>query len=153
MKKHEIYVEITTEKERLKAIEILKKSGESIYARCSLKEKNNFGKLTMYHDGEWICSCNLSAKKTEITLSQLEEMLMPKSEMKQQTAVEWLVANIDWQLLKNTSLHYEMIVNKAKEMERKEKIKHQLFIGKVYEIIGFKKTVELLRECNETFNQ
>jgi hypothetical protein len=71
--------------------------------------------------------------------------------MKRQTAVEWLVANIDWQLLKNTSLHYEMIVNKAKEMERKEKIKHQLFIGKVYEIIGFKKTVELLKECNETF--
>ena len=38
--------------------------------------------------------------------------------MSKQTAVEWLVANIDWQLLKNTSLHYEMIVNKAKEMER-----------------------------------
>jgi hypothetical protein len=40
--------------------------------------------------------------------------------MKKQTAVEWLVANIDWQLLKNTSLHYEMIVNKAKEMEREQ---------------------------------
>jgi hypothetical protein len=41
--------------------------------------------------------------------------------MKKQTAVEWLVANIDWQLLKNTSLHYEMIVNKAKEMEREQR--------------------------------
>jgi predicted secreted protein len=40
--------------------------------------------------------------------------------MKKQTAVEWLIANIDWQLLKNTSLHYEMIVNKAKEMEREQ---------------------------------
>jgi hypothetical protein len=39
MKKHEIYVEITNEKERLRAIEILKKSGEMIYARCSLKKK------------------------------------------------------------------------------------------------------------------
>jgi hypothetical protein len=43
--------------------------------------------------------------------------------MKKQTAVEWLVANIDWQLLKNTSTHYEMIVNKAKEMEREQIIK------------------------------
>jgi hypothetical protein len=40
--------------------------------------------------------------------------------MKKQTAVEWLVANIDWQLIKNTSLNYEMIVNKAKEMEREQ---------------------------------
>ena len=35
-----------------------------------------------------------------------------------QTAVEWLVANIDWQLLKNTTTHYKMIVEKAKEMEK-----------------------------------
>jgi uncharacterized cupredoxin-like copper-binding protein len=40
--------------------------------------------------------------------------------MKKQTAIEWLVANIDWQLLKNTSLNYEMIVKKAKEMEREQ---------------------------------
>jgi|688.fasta_scaffold04517_16 hypothetical protein len=37
-----------------------------------------------------------------------------------QSAVEWLVANIDWQLLKNTSLHYEMVVEKAKEMEKQQ---------------------------------
>ena len=35
-----------------------------------------------------------------------------------QTAAEWLVANIDWQLLKNTTTHYKMIVEKAKEMEK-----------------------------------
>jgi hypothetical protein len=35
-----------------------------------------------------------------------------------QTAVEWLVANIDWQLLKNTKTHYKMIVEKAKAMEK-----------------------------------
>jgi hypothetical protein len=93
MKKQEIYVEITNEKERLRAIEILKKSGESIYARCSLKEKNNFGKLTMYHDGEWICSFNLSAKKTKITLSQLEEMLMPKSENPLFVAQRYIIDN------------------------------------------------------------
>jgi hypothetical protein len=93
MKKHEIYVEITNEKERLRAIEILKKSGEMIYARCSLKGKNNFGKLTMYHDGEWICSCNLSAKKTEITLEQLEEMLIPKSENPLFVAQRYIIDN------------------------------------------------------------
>jgi hypothetical protein len=77
MNKSEIYVEITNEKERLRAIEILKKSGERMFPRCPLKEKNKFGKLTMYHDGEWVCNSNLSAKKTKITLDQLEEMLMP----------------------------------------------------------------------------
>ena len=37
-----------------------------------------------------------------------------------QTAVEWLVANIDWQLLKNTTTHYNMIVEQAKEMEKQQ---------------------------------
>ncbi len=37
-----------------------------------------------------------------------------------QTAVEWLVANIDWQLLRNTKTHYNMIVEKAKEMEKEQ---------------------------------
>jgi hypothetical protein len=40
--------------------------------------------------------------------------------MSKKTAIEWLVANIDWQLIKNTSLHYEMIVKKAKEMEKEQ---------------------------------
>jgi len=39
---------------------------------------------------------------------------------KEKTAVEWFVANIDWMLLKNTSLHYEMIINRAKEMEKQQ---------------------------------
>lgn len=37
----------------------------------------------------------------------------------------------------------------AKKMETKEKLKHQLFIGKVSELIGFEKTVELLKQVNE----
>ena len=47
--------------------------------------------------------------------------------------------------------HLEMIesyASQAKEMESKEKLNHQLFIGKVTEILGFDKTVELLKECN-----
>jgi hypothetical protein len=93
MNKHEIYVEITNEQERLRAIEILEKAGERIFPRCPLKEKNNFGKLTMYHDGEWICSFNLSAKKTKITLNQLEEMLMPKSENPLFVAQRYIIDN------------------------------------------------------------
>jgi hypothetical protein len=43
------------------------------------------------------------------------------------------------------------IFDQAKEMEKIEKLKRQLFIGKVQEIIGFEKTIELLKECNEIF--
>jgi hypothetical protein len=57
--------------------------------------------------------------------------------MKKQTAVEWLVANIDWQLLKNTSLHYEMIVNKAKEMEREQIIDAAQWMPKPFNDMEF----------------
>ena len=40
------------------------------------------------------------------------------------------------------------IFNRAKEMEKKEKAEKQLFIGKVSEIIGADKTIELLKEVN-----
>jgi len=63
-----------------------------------------------------------------------------------QTAVEWL-----------TQMEIEIgyitidILQQAKEMEKQEKLTQQLFIGKVSEIIGFSETVELLKECKETF--
>jgi hypothetical protein len=67
-----------------------------------------------------------------------------------QTAVEWIIEQIN-----NVKPHQfcslETIkewCEQAKEMERKERLKHQLFIGKVTEILGFDKTVELLKECN-----
>lgn len=65
------------------------------------------------------------------------------------TAVEWLEEMFSNSEIPNSS----MLFQQAKEMERKEKLKRQLFIGKVSEIIGSDKTVELLKECNETFNQ
>ena len=34
------------------------------------------------------------------------------------------------------------------QMAKTEKLKHQLFIGKVSEIIGCRKTIKLLKECN-----
>ena len=39
-------------------------------------------------------------------------------------------------------------IEQAKAMESKERLKHLLLIGKVTEILGFDKTVELLKECN-----
>ena len=40
------------------------------------------------------------------------------------------------------------VIHIAEEMELKEKAKKQLFIGKVSEIIGAEKTIELLKEVN-----
>jgi hypothetical protein len=67
-----------------------------------------------------------------------------------QTAVEWLIE----QLKEYKHLSYDeqsWIFEQAKEIEKKEKLKYQLFIGKVMEIIGDEKTIKLLRECYETF--
>ena len=43
--------------------------------------------------------------------------------------------------------------NKAKKMETKNKLERQLFVGKVSEIIGFEKTVELLKEAKQEIEQ
>jgi hypothetical protein len=40
------------------------------------------------------------------------------------------------------------VIHIAEEMELKEKAKKELFIGKVSEIIGAEKTIELLKEVN-----
>lgn len=61
-----------------------------------------------------------------------------------QTAVEWLM-----QQLKNIDITNKELFEQAKAMETKDKLKHQLFIGKVAEILGFDKTVELLKQCND----
>ena len=45
------------------------------------------------------------------------------------------------------------VLDQAKGMEKKEKLTRQLFIGKVVEIIGFEKTLELLKESEKTINQ
>lgn len=62
-------------------------------------------------------------------------------------AVEWLREQYD-----NCPRYEENLTDvdfsKAKEMEKKEKAKKQLFIGKVSEIIGVEKTIELLKEVN-----
>ncbi len=64
-----------------------------------------------------------------------------------QTAVEWLEMEIVKLETKYAILGeiYEFC-EQAKEMEKKETLKRQLFIGKVSEIIGFEKTLELWKE-------
>ena len=62
-----------------------------------------------------------------------------------QTAVEWLVEQ--WPILE--SQLPDWLIKQAKAMETKEKLKHSLFIGKVFEILGLDKTVELLKQCND----
>jgi hypothetical protein len=62
-----------------------------------------------------------------------------------QTAVEWLVE----QIFGDHTSEWQEQIKQAKEMETKEKLKHQLFIGKVFEILDFDKTVELLKQCND----
>ena len=64
-----------------------------------------------------------------------------------QTAVEWLEMEFV-KLEKKYGILGEIyqLCEKAKEMEKKETLKRQLFIGKVSEIIGFEKTLELWKE-------
>ena len=70
-----------------------------------------------------------------------------------QTAVEFYREEYtDLVILRKSKFKTEQeIFDQAKKMEKIEKLKRQLFIGKVQEIIGFEKTIELLKECNETF--
>lgn len=55
------------------------------------------------------------------------------------TAVQWLEKHIN-------DSYYEEFIEKAKEMEKNEKLKNQLFFGKVSDILGWEKTLELLIE-------
>jgi hypothetical protein len=41
--------------------------------------------------------------------------------MEKQTAVEWLVANIDWMVVRNSKMQYKMIIEQAKEMEKEQR--------------------------------
>lgn len=70
-----------------------------------------------------------------------------------QTAVEWFWLNLTDDLIGDLApekiLKIYELKEQAKAMETKERLKHQLFIGKVTEILGFDKTVELLKQCND----
>ena len=63
------------------------------------------------------------------------------------TAIEWLVTEIDPNILVTEKV--KLAIEKAKKMEIKEKLKYQLYIGKVSDVIGFEKALNLLKEVNE----
>jgi hypothetical protein len=69
-----------------------------------------------------------------------------KESSKQKIIDKWLDKNGKKEIEKQVEKEY-------KEIEKQEKLTQQLFIGKVSEIIGFSKTVELLKECKETFKK
>lgn len=78
MKKSEIYVPITSEKERLEAIDILEKAGEEILSSSDIFNKFMKGKLCYYI--KWsLPSMNYQTDKTKITLSELKKLLQPKT--------------------------------------------------------------------------
>ncbi len=68
-----------------------------------------------------------------------------------QTAVEWLIEKLSYTTSDGTIISHHFIINKlveqAKEMEQKNKLTHQLFVGKVSDVIGCDKTFDLLKEC------
>ena len=60
--------------------------------------------------------------------------------------IKWLVEDLDPYIMWTDKS--KNIFKQYKEMELKEKAKKELFIGKVSEIIGADKTIELLKEVN-----
>ena len=74
-----------------------------------------------------------------------------------QTALDWFLTEFKKEVWFEPDSELDIWINKlipeAKEMEKKEKLTRQLFIGKVVEIIGFEKTLELLKESEKTINQ
>ena len=69
------------------------------------------------------------------------------------SALEWFLIEFKKQVWFEPNSELDIWINdlmpKAKEMEKKEKLERQLFIGKVSEIIGFDKTLELLKESKQ----
>jgi uncharacterized protein (DUF1786 family) len=92
MKKENIYVEITNETERLKAIEILQNAGENIWDNCTaMKLLENYEYLILAFNG-WFIADNYSTR-TKITLDELETLLNPKKSNVFIEVQEWIREN------------------------------------------------------------
>lgn len=78
MKKEEIYVLIDSEEKRLRAIQILNDAGEKILDKnTSMDFSEKFKNLRLDINGYWFVF-GYTDSCTQITLDQLEEMMMPK---------------------------------------------------------------------------
>ena len=71
---------------------------------------------------------------------------------RQQTPTEFLINHILHSEFEKDE-EWKTIFDQAKEMEKTEKAKHTLFIGKVVDEIGFERTKELLIEVKNAFGQ
>jgi hypothetical protein len=92
MKKENIYVEITNETERLKAIEILQNAWEEIWGEsCAMKLLANYKYLTFASNG-WYISNNIFGR-APITLDELEALLNPKKSNVFIEVQEWIREN------------------------------------------------------------
>jgi hypothetical protein len=70
------------------------------------------------------------------------------------SGLKWFYNEVE-QLSTRSGIHMSWVMmdnlfKDAIEIEKHEDLKRQMFIGKVSEIIGMDKTVELLKECQET---
>jgi hypothetical protein len=90
MKKENIYVEITNEPERLRAIEILQNAGEEIWICSDFLKRNNFGNLSFHNeDKDW----GYYSGNTKITLDELESLLNHKKSNVFTDVQEWIREN------------------------------------------------------------
>lgn len=76
---------------------------------------------------------------------------MTHTEVKKETSIDWLMNQLYKKgFIKEVDGNEPInLMNQAKSMDVKQKLEKQLFIGKVCEIIGFDKTLELLKESKE----
>ncbi len=69
-----------------------------------------------------------------------------------QSAVEWLVNELQKaDYIPKDSIIINYVINQSKEIENKAKLRNQLFIGKIHEVLGYDKTIELLKECYKEY--
>ena len=47
--------------------------------------------------------------------------------------------------------YVSIVLNEAKEKENKTTLRNQLFIGKIHEVLGYDKTIELLKQCYDEY--
>ena len=93
MKKEEIYVVIDSEEKRLRAIQILSDAKENISTfdlSMDFSEKHKY--LRLDSNNQWFIFSYMFSTDTEITLDQLEQMLLPKQEIKMELDALKLIA-------------------------------------------------------------
>jgi hypothetical protein len=96
MKKENIYVEITNEQERLRAINILQNAGEKIwedYASMTFSKSKKYLCIDK-QDKDWWIQRKKETQYIQITLDELESLLNPKKSNVFTDVQEWIRENM-----------------------------------------------------------